>query len=98
MKADKSVASMTNEQIAESLEITPRCLASYERQEAFPEDRQALSEGAAIIRAGSSRGFDVALPIQRLAALADLMDGMPAWQKRVLVYRRAVSILEQMPA
>ena len=53
MKADESVASMTQEQIAESLAVTPNCLEVFDKQ-CFPRERDLFLAGAAILRGETS--------------------------------------------
>lgn len=94
MTLEESVASMSREQIAESLDLTPKCLAWFEEDGSFPEERSALHGGSELIRNGASGICTRKHAIEYLSKNSKQLEPYPQWRKRCLVYKRALEFLE----
>lgn len=94
-KAEASVRSMTEEQIAESLALTPRCMSGYEGSSAYANDLLALEVGADVIRGNGRKPEEVKICVTQLSHMAAELVKLPQWEKRALVYERAVKIIKK---
>lgn len=89
MNTHESVESMTKEQIAESLEITKRCLVVT-----GVDEFQALIAGAGFIRGEEVTDCTKDFVLEKLNSMAGELEGLPQWQSRHLVYKKAIRLIQ----